>query len=178
MNEKTIKSIKKYACSFLELYEDEVVLSNDKLASRVVIKHPGGASVLPITKDHQIVLTKQHRYPIGQNTIEIPAGKKDFLGEDGLSCAARELEEETGYVSSDIRPIYALHPCLGYSNELLDIFIAFDCIKKEHPKAMDEDEHIEVILIDKKDILPLLESGQITDGKTIIALQYYLIYHT
>jgi hypothetical protein len=43
---------------------------------------------------------------------------------------------------------------------------------------MDEDEHIEVILIDKKDILPLLESGQITDGKTIIALQYYLIYHT
>jgi ADP-ribose pyrophosphatase len=113
MNEKTIKSIKKYACSFLELYEDEVVLSNDKLASRVVIKHPGGASVLPITIDHQIVLTKQHRYPIGQNTIEIPAGKKDFLGEDGLSCAARELEEETGYVSSDIRPIYALHPCLG-----------------------------------------------------------------
>jgi ADP-ribose pyrophosphatase len=175
MNEKTVKSVRKYACSFLELYEDEVILKSDKQASRVVIKHPGGASVLPITSSGHIILTKQHRYPIHQDTIEIPAGKKDFVGEAGLDCAKRELEEETGYVSKHFEQIYAFHPCLGYSDELLDIFIAFDCVPKADPKAMDEDEDIEVMLIQKADILPLLNSGKITDGKTIIALQYYLI---
>lgn len=175
MKETRLNRIKKYECSFLTLYEDDVQLANQKLGKRVVIKHPGGACVLPLLSDGRVILTRQYRYPIEQISIEIPAGKKDVLGEDSLACATRELEEETGYVSDDISHLFTLHPCVGYSDEKLDIFIARDCYKKENPKAMDEDENIDIFFVDKKEAKRLLDSGEVTDGKTIISLQYYLM---
>ncbi|RJX26941.1 MAG: NUDIX hydrolase [Acholeplasma sp.] len=175
MKEQRIKREKKYETSFLALYEDDVKLENNTIKKRVVIKHPGGACVLPLLPDKRVVLTVQYRYPIESIMIEIPAGKKDFYGEDGLSCAKRELEEETGYTSNDYEHLFTLHPCVGYSDEVLDIFLAKDCIKKENPKAMDEDEDIEVMIVDKEQIKALLRDGQVTDGKTLVALQYYLM---
>jgi ADP-ribose pyrophosphatase len=176
MNEKTIQSTLKYECSFLKLYEDEVKLNHGKTTQRVVLEHPGGASVLPITETGQIILTKQYRYPIKSESIEIPAGKKDDKFEDGLSCAKRELEEETGYISNDWALMFSFHPCVGYSDEKLDIFIAKNCTLKPSPKAMDEDEDIDLMMVDPSNVSKLLESNVITDGKTIIALQYYMLH--
>ncbi len=176
MNEKTISSQLKYECSFLKLYEDEVTLKHGKVSQRVVLEHPGGASVLPITESGQIILTKQFRYPIKSVSIEIPAGKKDHKHEDGLSCAMRELEEETGYVSSDWKLMFSFHPCVGYSDEKLDIYIAKHCTLKPSPKPMDDDEDIDLMMVDPADVEKLIESNVITDGKTIIALQYYMLH--
>lgn len=177
MNEKTKSSQLKYECSFLKLYEYQVELEHGKTSQRIVLKHPGGASVLPITSDGKIILIRQYRYPIQSVSIEIPAGKKDFSNEDGLACAMRELEEETGYFSEDWQMMFEFHPCVGYSDEKLDIFIAKMCIKKDKPKLMDEDENIDIMLIEPKEIPELLKSNVITDGKTIIALQYYMLHY-
>ncbi len=176
MNEKTKRSQLKYECSFLKLYEDEVELKNGRTSQRIVLKHPGGASVLPMTQDGKIILTQQYRYPISHVSIEIPAGKKDHVHEDGLTCAKRELEEETGYISNEWELMFQFHPCVGYSDEKLDIFIAKNCTKKHMPKAMDEDEDIDLLLINPEDIPALLKSNVITDGKTLIALQYYMLH--
>lgn len=175
MSEKRLKSTLKYACSFLELYEDHVELSDHKTASRVVIKHVGGASVLPLTSDNKVILTTQYRYPINQLSIEIPAGKRDFIEEDGLSCAKRELEEETGYQSDHFEHYMTFFPCVGYSDEKLDIFIAKNCYRVINPRRMDEDENISIMILDKQEVKKLLHDGRITDGKTIIALQHYLV---
>ena len=130
--------------------------------------------MLPITKDGKIVLIKQFRYPINAVTIEIPAGKKDEKNEDGLVCALRELEEETGYKSSNVTKLQDLHNCVGYSNEMIELFIAYDCVKVENPKSGDDDEFIELLEVSKTEARDLLKSGGITDAKTIITLQYYL----
>jgi ADP-ribose pyrophosphatase len=175
MKEIRLKRIKKYECSFLTLYEDDVQLPQKRFGKRVVIKHPGGACVLPILPNGDLILTKQYRYPIEQVSIEIPAGKKDVVGEDSLACAIRELEEETGYASHDIKHMFTLHPCVGYSDEKLDIFIAYDCYKVDQPKPMDEDESIELLIVDKAKAKEMLDSGLITDGKTIISIQYYMM---
>ena len=113
MIEKTKSSKKIYEGNFISFYEDEVYLPNGNTAQRVVLKHPGAASVLPITKDKKIILTKQYRYPIQKISLEIPAGKKDHLEEDGLTCAMRELEEETGYQSINYKKIFTFHPAVG-----------------------------------------------------------------
>jgi len=176
MIEKTKSSKKIYEGNFLSFYEDEVFLPNGKTSERVVLKHPGGASVLPITKDQQIILTKQYRYPIQKISLEIPAGKKDNPNEDGLTCAIRELEEETGYQSKNFKKLFSFHPAVGFCDEVLDIFIAYDCEKIDVPASPDEDEFIEIEYIHKNQINDLLSSGAITDGKTIIALQYYLLH--
>lgn len=175
MKEKTLTHVKKYQCSFLTLYEDDVLLDNHKVSQRVVINHVGGACVLPITKDKKIILTKQYRYSIQEISIEIPAGKKDFVNESGLFCAKRELEEETGYLSEEISLIYTFYPCVGYSDEKLDIFIANNCYPAINPKSMDEDEDIDVLILDLNEVETLLNDGMIKDGKTIIAIQYYMM---
>ncbi len=176
MIEKTKSSKKIYEGNFLSFYEDDIILPNGKTSQRVLLKHPGGASILAITKDKKIILTKQYRYPIQSVSIEIPAGKKDHVGEDGLTCAIRELEEETGYFSSNFKKIFSFHPAVGFCDEVLDIFIAYDCEKKDKPASPDEDEFIEIVYIEKHQIEDLLKQGIITDGKTMIALQYYLLH--
>ena len=174
MNEKTIKSTKQYECFFMTLYEDDVLLDNGKETKRIYIKHDGAAAVLPITKDGKIVLVKQYRYPVKQVMLEIPAGKKDDPKESGLDCIKRELLEETGYESNIIEKVYDIHTCVGYSDEKIEFFIAKECIKTSELNT-DEDENIELELVTPKAVKQLLKDGSITDGKTIIALQYYLL---
>ena len=178
MKETKLKTKKVYEYRFLSVDEDEVLLSNGKQTKRIILRHPGGAAVLPITTDGEILLIKQYRYPIHQALYEVPAGKLDDDDPSSLTCAMRELEEETGYVSNEVKKIYTIHPCVGYSDEKLDLFIAFNCTKKENPKSMDSDEAIEVNTFSTDAIKSMLESGLITDGKTLIALQYYFMYIT
>ncbi len=158
----------------MKLYEDKVLLPNNKESSRIFIKHDGASAVLPITKEGKIVLIKQFRYPVNQVVIEIPAGKKDEPHEDGLLCAIRELEEETGYKSNNIKKFQDLFNCVGYSNEMIELFIAYDCEKLDHPKKGDDDEFIELLELSKEEAKILLKQGKITDGKTIIMLQHFL----
>ncbi|MBN2268656.1 MAG: NUDIX hydrolase [Acholeplasmataceae bacterium] len=173
MKEIKIGSKRVYEHKFLSVDEDLVKLPNDVTSTRVVLRHPGGAAVLPITKDQKILLIKQFRYPINQELIEIPAGKLD-PNESSLVCAMRELEEETSYISNHFEFLMSIHPCVGYSDEVIDLFIAYDCEKINYPKSMDDDEFIEVKAYTLDDIEYLLNNHQITDGKTLIACEHYL----
>lgn len=174
MKEKQLTHEKQFSCFFMELFEDEVLLPNQKTSTRIYIEHPGAAAVLPLTSDNKVLLIKQYRYPIRKVTIEVPAGKKDYLEETGLNCIKRELEEETGHQSQHIEPFLQIHSCLGYSNELIELFIAHDIYPVDHPLQADEDEFIEIALYAKEEVEELLKTNQITDGKTVILLQEYL----
>ena len=171
--EKTISSKLLYSNSFLDLYEDEVLLPNNKVSKRIYAKHLGAAAVLPITKDNLIVLTKQFRYPIKAVSIEIPAGKKDFKGEKGIDCVKRELEEETNYTSNNIQYFLSTHNCIGYSNEAIEIYIAYDCEYVKGIRKTDEDEFIETEVYPLEEVVRLIDEGILTDAKTIIAVQQY-----
>lgn len=175
MKETTKSSKLVYECSFMKLYEDEVILDNQNISQRVYVKHPGAAAILPITKDNKIILINQYRYPIQKVNLEIPAGKKDDENEDSFECAKRELEEETGYVSSDMKLFKRIYPCVGYSNEYIDLFIAKNCVEIENPKAMDVDENIECVFLSLDEIKHLIKTDQIADAKTLILLQGYLL---
>lgn len=174
MQEKTINSTQIFKNSFLDLREDKVLLPNNKTSSRVYIKHPGAACVLPITKDNKLILVQQFRYPIKEVVIEIPAGKKDD-NESGYECIKREIEEETGYQSDNFIYINSFHNCLGYSDELIDFFIAKDCYKVENPIESDDDEFIEPLIVTIDEAKDLLTSKKVTDVKTILALQYFFL---
>ena len=175
MKEKTITSKEIYKCHFLRLFEDKVELPDGNEAERVYVKHDGAAAVLPITKDGKIILTKQYRYPVHKVSIEIPAGKKDDPNEVGFDCAKRELEEETGYQSNDIRKVYDIHNCIAYSNEMIELFIAYDCYKVDNPLESDPDEFIEAELFTVDEVKQLLLSNEITDVKTMLMIQHYLL---
>ena len=175
MFEKQLKSKKVYDCSFLEMYEDDVLLQNGKTSKRVYVKHIGAACVLPITKDGLLILTKQYRYPIRSISIEVPAGKKDSKEESGYDCIKREIEEETGYQSDEFTHVYDIHNCVGYSDELIEVYIAKNCYKVDNPLPPDEDEFIEISLYTVDEALDLIRNKKITDVKTIVAIQHYVL---
>ncbi len=158
----------------MEIHEDRVTLPNQKEATRSYVKHPGGAAMLAVTKDEKVVLIKQFRYPLNEIIYEIPAGKMDVAHESFFTCAKRELEEETGYTSTEISFLYQIYPCVGYSDEKIEIYYAKNAYQKIHPIAHDLDEFIEVYLFTKDEIKELFNQNLIKDGKTIIALSYWI----
>ncbi len=175
LNEKKLSSKKVYECFFMKMYEDEVLLPNNEKSKRIYVKHDGAAAVLPITVDGKVILINQFRYPVNEVLIEIPAGKKDFVEESGLACAERELEEETGYKASTYKKIQNIYSCVGYSSEMIELFIAYDCEKVDNPLMGDDDEFIQVLEYTLQEVKELVVSGKVTDVKTLVALQYYLL---
>lgn len=70
-------------------------LPNGQTALREVGAPQGAAAVVPVDDEGNVYLVRQHRVVVDLMTLEIPAGKLDYVGEDPLACAHRELEEET-----------------------------------------------------------------------------------
>jgi ADP-ribose pyrophosphatase len=161
----------------LTVKRDQVRLPNGHTSQREYVLHPGAVLVVPILPNGNIVLEKQFRYPLHQVFIELPAGKID-AGEDTLLTGQRELEEETGYSASHWVRLGHQHPCIGYSNEVIHTYLAYGLTAGEHQR--DEDESLIVYEDSLDNCLNMIQSGEITDGKTIVALfmvEKYLALH-
>lgn len=169
--EKTLKKHYVYQGQILNLRADEVILSNNATAKREIVEHSGGACILYVEKG-KILFVRQYRYAYGENVLELPAGKLD-LNENPKNTALRELEEETGIKASDCQLLYQVYPSPGYTNEKIFIYQAKNGIKSE--QRLDEEEFLDVVWIEEDKVKEMLTSGQIKDGKTIIALQHYFL---
>ena len=153
----------------LKVFRDEVRLPDGSKGGREYIKHPGAVVIIPVLPDGRLVFERQFRYPVGQAFLELPAGKID-PGEDILDCARRELQEETGYVTDNWRYLGVMHPCIGYSNERIEIFIATGLEHVGH--AWDEGEFLELLTLSPSEAREAVFDGRITDAKTITALYW------
>ncbi len=167
LTEHCISSQTLVSGGMLTVKRDQVRLPNDNIAQREYVLHPGAVVVVPILPNGNVILEKQFRYPLHQVFIELPAGKID-AGEDILVTGQRELLEETGYSASEWVKLGHQHPCIGYSNEVIHMFLARGLSAGKHQR--DDDESLEVFEASFSDCLGMIQSGEITDGKTIIAL--------
>ncbi len=159
-----------YDGRIMQVYKDDVILENGKHAVREYVHHNGGASILAADEDDNVYLVTQFRYPYRREVWEIPAGKLE-KGEDPLSCAVRELEEETGLKAEHFTLIAELYPTPAYTDERLYVYLATGLTAtKSH---LDEDEFLSVKKIPLRDALKMAEKGELHDGKTLVALYYY-----
>jgi ADP-ribose pyrophosphatase len=151
----------------LTVKRDQVRLPNGNISQREYVTHPGAVVVVPLLPNGNVILEKQFRYPLHQVFIELPAGKID-VGEDTLVTGQRELLEETGYTASNWVKLGHQHPCIGYSNEIIHIYLAQNLVAGKHQR--DEDESLIVFETPFEKCLNMIQNGEITDGKTIVAL--------
>ncbi|MGI6713022.1 MAG: NUDIX hydrolase [Bacillota bacterium] len=165
--EKTIKSKYIYQGKIVSLRKDKVILPNGKTAEREIVEHGGAVAIVPINKDGNIILVKQFRKPLEQETIEIPAGKLN-PGENPEKCALRELQEEIGYTAEKLEYKFSYYTSPGFCNEILHLFFASNL--KESKKPCDEDEIIEITQVSLQKALHMIMKGEIIDGKTITGI--------
>ena len=164
---------------FLRVQRDTVRLPGGQhgghggTATREYVRHPGAACVLATTPDNRVVLVRQWRYAANQATLEIPAGKLDE-GEDPAVCALRELGEETPYTAERVEKILDFFSAPGFCDEVLHLYRARN-ITPTSSLQPDEDELVETELYSRAQIRSLLAEGAFKDGKTLIALQYWLL---
>ena len=144
--------------------QSKVLLPNGCLSSREYLHHPGAVMILPILNNGNILFERQYRHPGRQVFLELPAGKL-HAGEDKLLCAQRELLEETGYQASQWQHIGQVCPAIGYSDEVIEIFLAKEMTYSR--QQLDEEEVIETIELSLPDAIDAVLKGKITDAKTI-----------
>jgi ADP-ribose pyrophosphatase len=165
--ERKIASRAVYRGRLLKVNEDEVSLPDGSSALREYVVHPGAAIILPLFDDGSVLMERQFRYPLGQHFYELPAGKLE-PDEAPIETAKRELLEETGYAAAEWRELGRLHPCVGYSDEKIDFFLAR---KLEFRGAhLDEGEFLETLRVPLAESVDWIRRGRITDTKTILGL--------
>jgi len=136
-----------------------------------IILHNGAAAVVPVLDDGRILMVTQYRETVERETLEIPAGKLDSAGESGFLCAARELEEETGYKSDNIEWLLTMRTTMGFCNEKIEIYVARDL--KLSKQNLDENEYVDVKAFTISELKELIYTGKIEDSKTIAAILAY-----
>ena len=156
--------------------QDWVKISGGQKSFREVVEHPGAVAVLVLNDMDEVVLVRQHRQPVGEIMLEIPAGKLE-PNEEPLVCAQRELLEETGMVGAKWKELCVFYPSPGFCDEVIHLFQAEGLSRAVSPTS-DPEEKIEVSSIAIKEAWALIERREIKDGKTIIALQFAIIQRT
>lgn len=165
--ENTLESEHVYDGPLMQVYTDRVELPDKTTSTRDWIKHPGASAVVPVFEDGTIMLLKQFRYPARKVFIEVPAGKLD-PGELPHSTAKRELLEESGIRCKQLVEVGSFYPAIGYADEIIYTFVAWDL--KIETQNEDDDEFLLNYRIPFLQAIKMIETGEISDGKTICTL--------
>ena len=166
-SETTISSDIVYEGVLLTVRSDRVRLPDGRVSVREYIHHPGAVMIVALVDDRTLLLERQFRYPMRRHFIELPAGKID-PGEDPLATARRELKEECGYEASEWRHLATLHPCIGYADERIELYLARGLEHVGH--ALDEGEFLEVFPVAIDEALEWVRAGRITEAKAVTGL--------
>jgi ADP-ribose pyrophosphatase len=167
LTEHMLSSETVYQGRLLHAKLDRVRLPNGHESSREYVLHPGATVILPLFDNGDLLLERQHRYPLHRDFIELPAGKID-PDEADLVCAQRELLEETGYVAEEWNYLMTQYPCIGYSNERLVYYLARGL--KHVGDNLDHDEFLEILRVPFTEALEMVRDGRICEAKTVMGL--------
>jgi ADP-ribose pyrophosphatase len=145
--------------------------ADGKPLTREVIRHPGAVLILPILEIPgavpQIILIRNWRVSIEQWLLELPAGTLE-PNETPVTCAARELEEETGYRAATLTQLCRFYTSPGLSDELMWAFVARGL--SPVGQNLQPDEQVTVHPTGVGEVLKMISSDRLVDGKSVLAV--------
>ena len=163
-----------YSGKIISLHRDTVQFPNGTTAEFDIARHPGASAIVPFLNDPlgdepQILLIRQYRYASGGYIYEIPAGRLDG-DESPLTCAIRELKEETGCTAEHMEPLTTLLTTPGFTDELIHLFMATGLTHGEPNR--EADEFVDVVIVRLSEALEMIERGEIPDAKTALGVMF------
>ena len=175
MNRATAVSTRRiHTGRVLNLDIDTVRFPDGSVGELEMIRHSGASAIVPFVSDPggpdpQVMLIRQYRYAADGYVYEIPAGRLD-VGEEPLACAHRELREETGCTAAGMERLFTMFTTPGFTDERIHVFQATALTRGESERESDEFLEVETMPLSKA--LSMIESGEIQDGKTALALLF------
>lgn len=154
----------------ISLYRSRFVAPDGTEFERDVVRHPGAVSVVPLLESGEIVLVRQYRAALDRMMLEIPAGKRDVVGEPPEETAARELVEEVGLRPRTLRRLAVFHNSVGFSDEESHVYLGTDLTEAATDRQGIEEAYLEVVRVPLADTPALIAAAEITDAKTVIGL--------
>jgi amino-acid N-acetyltransferase len=168
---RTLSSQQIYDGRAIKVRVDTVITAAGHETTREIVEHVDCIVAVPVDKENNVILVQQYREAVGKKLLELPAGGID-PGEDPIECVRRELQEEIGYLPRKVRKIGGFYPSPGYNTGYLYLFTARNLTPSR--LVAEDTEEIDVVRVPVEKIPQLLESGDITDAKTIIGLMRFL----
>ncbi|OME70520.1 ADP-ribose pyrophosphatase [Paenibacillus odorifer] len=172
LDEVTLSTQPVFDGKIISLQVDTVRLPDGNTATREVVKHPGAVAVLALNNNKMLVV-EQYRQPMQRTEVEIPAGKLD-KGEDPLVAAGRELHEETGFHSGDLKLLKSFYTSPGFADEIIHLYVTTNA--KPGDMSLDEDEFLEVSELTLEEAYQYMADGRIADAKTMMAVYAWHLY--
>jgi len=147
---------------------DDVVTPSGKSGKFLVINHSDFVVIVAMTHDKKIVMVRQWRYAKEQECLELPAGSINE-GEEILTAAKRELQEETGYISDNWQEIKSYFSGLNTMKIKGHVFLANDIVQSGESHN-DETENITVETYTYPELLNMIDQNIIINGYSILSL--------
>jgi ADP-ribose pyrophosphatase len=169
-----VSSERLYTGKVINLDRDSVQFPNGSTGQLEMVRHPGASAVVPFLDDPRgpdprINLIRQFRHASDTFIWEIPAGRLD-PGETPATCAQRELEEEIGMTADVLARLTTIYTTPGFTNEKIHLFMATELKKGTHKR--EADEFLEVHIRRWSEVMDMIRTGQIVDGKTLVAILF------
>ena len=156
-----------YEGVIVNVRRDKARLMDGRITNREVVEHPGGVAVFAMDDQGRVALVRQYRYPMGEETLELPAGKLE-PGEDPRDSGLRELAEETGLVPGTFEDMGCLYSSPGILAERIYLYFAKDLT--QGPTLPDDGEFVETVWLPYQDLVDKARRGEIKDGKTLVGI--------
>lgn len=167
LKETFVSGETRYQGVIVDVRMDQVKLLDDTVTNREVVEHPGGVAVFAMDEEDRVVMVRQYRYPVGEVTLELPAGKLE-PGEDPRESALRELEEETGIRPGLLRPMGCSYSSPGIFTEKIYLYLAQDLQEGDaHP---DEGEFVDVVRVPLSQLLDMIRDNALPDAKSALGI--------
>ena len=156
-----------YEGVIVNVRRDKARLMDGRITNREVVEHPGGVAVFAMDDQGRVALVRQYRYPMGEETLELPAGKLE-PGEDPRDSGLRELAEETGLVPGTFEDMGCLYSSPGILAERIYLYFAKNL--SQGPTHPDDGEFVETVWLPYQDLVDKARRGEIKDGKTLVGI--------
>ena len=141
---------------------------------RTYVESPGATGIVPIRinahNQYEVVMVRQYRPALDAYSLEIPAGMRDVAGEDPQATALRELQEETGFTSSDVRPLGRILQAPGITNAAVQLFLAVGLTEVAMDRHGPEEDDMTVVVLLLDDALQMIDSGEIDNAMAVVGL--------
>ena len=164
---KILKKKSIFKSKLFNIKQADIEFNGITLKYEIISGTGSGAVLIVPFIDNDIIFIKEYAAAIDDYMITFPKGKID-RGETIVEADNRELQEEVGYKSGEIKLVKKLYLAPGYMDHMTYVMVAKELSLSS--LTGDEPEELEIIRVHKHDINNFLDKNEIIDSRVYAAL--------